>query len=296
ILSFKKDGGFACFKGPKKLEKYGFYTLHLSILVLLAGGFTGTAMKLTGYIALTEGQTFVEDHNNYMRLAEGPLRRENHKGFALKLEKIETEYERGFYQTDFTAHLDVLEEGEKVLRGAVKVNYPFNYKSLAFTYQDIGFSPRIEIKDKNTGRVLFYSFVMLKTFGTPEGKLYRDYLPLPFLKERTIVTVYPSYEMVDREPVKTSEEPDKPLIRIEVENDAREVVSKAHIPLGQSTTVGEHIIKFTDLRRWVSFEVVEDPGYLTVCVAFWLGLAALVLRYIPDLRKWFGPHPEPKRD
>jgi hypothetical protein len=37
--------------------------------------------------------------------------------------------------------------------------------------------------------------------------------------------------------------------------------------------------------------VVQDPGYLPVCVALWLGLGALILRYVPDLKRWFMERP-----
>ena len=65
-----------------------------------------------------------------------------------------------------------------------------------------------------------------------------------------------------------------------------EIISKEYITLGEKAAVGEYIFKFTDLRRWVEFQVVEDPGYLIACASLWLGLVALLMRYIPDLQKW----------
>jgi hypothetical protein len=286
VGQFVKDGGFACLKGPKRIEKSGFFLLHISIIILLVGGFITTALKLNGYIVLTEGQTFSESHDSYLRIAEGPLRTEAHKNFSIKLNKIETEYQKSFYQTDVTSTLDVFEEGGKVKEAIVKINHPFTYKSFAFTHQDIGFSPRIEIKNKETGRILFYSFVTLKTYDTEHGKEYRDFLPLGFLENRTIITVYPDYEMKDGQAVKTAEEPENPLIRIEVEDQDGKIISKEYLTPGQDVTIGEYIFKFADLRRWVSFQVVDDPGYLTVCIALWLGFGALLLRYVPDMRKW----------
>ncbi|MBW8036367.1 MAG: cytochrome c biogenesis protein ResB, partial [Planctomycetes bacterium] len=150
----------------------GHFLLHISLVILIIGGFITTALKLNGHIILTEGQTFVEDHASYLRIAEGPLRNEAHKNFALKLNEITTEYQKAFYQTDVTSRLDVLEQGQKVKEAIVKVNHPFTYKSFAFTHQDIGFSPRIEISDKKTGRILFHSFVMLKTYDAENGKEY----------------------------------------------------------------------------------------------------------------------------
>ncbi|HEG43388.1 MAG TPA: hypothetical protein ENH94_05000 [Phycisphaerales bacterium] len=285
-LRFVRDGGFACLAGPKRIEKGGFFLLHISLVMLIVGGFITTALKLNGHIILTEGQTFSETHAGYLRIAEGPLRKKSHKNFALKLNEITTEYQKAFYQTDVTSRLDVLEQGQKVKEATVKVNRPFTYKSFAFTHKEIGFSPRIEIRDKNTGRILFYSFVMLKTYDGDNGKEYRDFLPLDFLKNRTIVTVYPDHVMKDGQAVKTSEEPKNPLIRIVVEDQDGKIVSKEYLTPGQEVPIGDHVFKFADLRRWASFQVVDDPGYLTVCISLWLGLGALLLRYVPDMRKW----------
>jgi len=286
ILRFIKDGGFACLKGPDGMEKTGFLLLHISLIILMAGGFLSTAKKMNGYIVLTEGQTFIENHESYLRIAEGPLRRKAHKNFAVKLNKVTTEYQKGFYQTDVTSTLEVFEQKKKTKEATVRVNHPFSYKSLAFTHQDIGFSPRIEIKDKKTGSILFYSFVGLKTYDTEKGKEYRDFLPLDFLENRTILTVFPDYIMEDGKAVKVSDEPDNPLVRIEVEDQEGEVIVEDYLTLGSEVSIGDNILKFTDLRRWVSFQVIEDPGYLTVCVSLWMGLAALLLRYIPDLKRW----------
>jgi cytochrome c biogenesis protein ResB len=286
ILRFIKDGGVACLKGPDAMEKGGFLLLHISLIILMAGGFISTAKKMNGYIVLTEGQTFVENHESYLRIAEGPLRKKAHKDFALKLNNIKTEYQKGFYQTDVTSTVEVFEQNKKIKEATVRVNHPFSYRSLAFTHQDIGFSPRFEIKDKKTGRILFYSFVTLKTYDNEKGKEYRDFLPLGFLKNRTIITVYPDHMKKDGKVVKISDEPDNPLARIEVENEDGIIISEDYLTPGDQVTIGDTVFKFSDLRRWVSFQVIEDPGYLTVCVSLWMGLAALLLRYIPDLKKW----------
>ena len=92
--------------------------------------------------------------------------------------------------------------------------------------------------------------------------------------------------MEDGKAVKVSDEPDNPLVRIEVEDQEGEVIVEDYLTLGSEVSIGDNILKFTDLRRWVSFQVIEDPGYLTVCVSLWMGLAALLLRYIPDLKRW----------
>ncbi|MHC4694652.1 MAG: cytochrome c biogenesis protein ResB, partial [Planctomycetota bacterium] len=278
-------------KGPRGMEKAGFFLLHISLIMLFAGGFWSAATKLDGYIVLTEGQRFAERHDSYVRLVEGPLRRERHKKFVVALKRVETKYEKQLYQTDVTSNLEILSGGKRAANGAVKFNKPFIFKGLSFTQAETGFSPRLVISEKESGKVLLDSFVALKTFRKAEEREYRDFLPLPFLKNRTIITLYPSYRMENGSATKTSEEPDKPLLLVEEEDESGEVVSQKYLHLKGEIALGKYSLGFTDLRHWSSFRVVEDPGYFVVYVSLWLGTGALLLRYFPDILRWFRAKP-----
>ena len=285
---FVKDGGFSILKGPRALQKLGFLCLHISIVLLLVAGAWSAASKLDGYIVLTEGQSFTERHDQYLRLAEGPLHRENHKQFVAVLKQVKATYEKNSYLTHVAGVLDIISDNGQVTQGMVGINRPFTYKGITFTQDQIGFSPRLIIREKTTGRLLLNSFVALKTFRTEQGRQYRDFLPLPFFANRVIVTLYPSYSHQDGKLVTTDQQPDNALLIIERQDESGRVVSQTELPSGQNVTVGDYTLAFADLRRWASFRVVEDPGYLPVCVSLWLGLGALLLRYLPDLRNMFG--------
>lgn len=291
ILHFVKDDGLSSFKGPKAIEKIGFLLLHLSLIVLFAGGFLSAATRMDGHIILTEGQSFIEHHDNYVRLVEGPLRSENHEDFVLALKQVETKYEKQRYQTDLTSNIEIMSEGKKVASGTVKVNKPFTYKGISFTQDQTGFSPRIVICEKGSGKLMLNSFVALKTFSKGQEREYRDFLPLPFLKNRVIITLYPSYIMENGKAIKTSEQPDKPLLLIEEDDESGQDISQRFLHLHSQIELGEYSFGFTGLRHWSSFKVVEDSGYRIVCVALWVGLGALLLRYVPDILKWFGIKP-----
>ncbi|MBW7989989.1 MAG: cytochrome c biogenesis protein ResB [Planctomycetes bacterium] len=291
LQHFIKDGGFAAFKGPRAIEKAGFILLHFSLIVLFAGGFLSAATRLDGHIVLTEGQSFRERHDNYLRLVEGPLRPEHHEDFVLTLKQVETKYEKQRYQTDVTSSIEILLEGKKAADGIVKINKPFTYKGFSFTQDQTGFSPRIVIREKESGKLMLDSFVALKTFQNGQDRKYHDFLPLPFLKNTVIITLYPSYTMENGRAIKTSEQPEKPLLMIEEKDESGQDVSQTYLHLKSRIELGEYSFNFTDIRCWSSFKVVEDSGYYIVCVSLWLGLVALLLRYVPDIRKWFGIKP-----
>jgi hypothetical protein len=288
VLRFVKEGGFSSLRGPEAVRRVGFLSIHLSLILLFAGGFLTSAMKMEARIVLTEGQTFKERHVNYLQLVEGPLRPERHTEAIVRLKKVQVKYEKKRYPISVTSNIDIKSIGNRLVNGAVKVNEPFTYKGLAFTQDRIGFSPRLMIRDKKSKRLLLNSFIALQTFDTPAGKVYRDFLPLPFFKQRVIVTVFPSFFMDNGQVKKTGDEPQNPILLIEMEDEAGEVTLQGNVRLGSEITLGEHLFFFADLRRWSAFKVVADPGYLVVCVSLWLGVGALILRYVPELKKWFG--------
>jgi len=291
LFRFVKEGGFSSFRGPGSVRRMGFFSLHLSLIILFAGGFLTSATRMKARIVLTEGQTFEERHDNYLQLVEGPLRTERHTGAIVRLEKVQIKFEKKRYPIDVTSTLEFLSNGDAAVKGVIKVNYPFTYKDLAFTQDKTGFSPRLVIRDKKSKRLLFNSFIALQTFDTPAGKVYRDFLPLPFLKQTFIVTVFPSFSIDGGGVRKTGEDPDNPLLRIEMIDPIRQVSAHDDMTLGGSISLEEYIFFFTELRRWSGFMVVDDPGYLPVCVALWMGLGALILRYVPDLKRWFVERP-----
>jgi cytochrome c biogenesis protein ResB len=279
VLRVFKEGGITVFiKGPAALRNTGFIILHLCIIAICAGGVLSTGFSMDGLIILTEGQVFKEEHSSYIRLVEGPLRQEHHQGFLLRLAKVRVKYEKG-HTVEKAADVETRGNDASVEKAEVKVNVPLTYRGLDFTLDEVGFSPRVVIRDKKSGRLLVNSFVALKTFRDGQKRTYRDFLPLPvFLqkKQRIVVTVIPA---PDREQ-------DQPLLLVDIEDDTGKVKSHGQVPMNGTGQVGEYLFGFTGLRRCASFRVMEDPGYDVILIALWLGFIGILLRYIPDLRGW----------
>lgn len=299
VLHFVKDGGLSALKGPRGIEKTGFFLLHISLIMLFAGGFWSSATKLDGYIVLTEGQHFTERHESYLRLVEGPLRRERHKKFVVALKRVEIKYEKQRYLTDVTSKIEIISEDKRSTSGVVKFNKPFTYRGVSFTQDETGFSPRITIREEESGKILGNLVVTLKAFRQSGEREYRDFLPpspflkkmLPFLKNRIIITLYPSYRMENGIAIKTGEELAKPLLLVEEEDESGQIISRNHLQFKDQVVLGQYSFAFTGVRHWSSFRVVEDQGYFVVCVSLWLGTGALLLRYMPDILRWFRAKP-----
>ncbi len=286
VRRFYIQGGWAALRGPRAVERIGFHLLHVSLILLLAGGFWTAAADLDGKILLTEGQVFTDAHDQFLELHEGPLRREQHSGISVRLADIDIQYAKQRYQVAAKSTLDVLADGAKVGGGEVEVNRPFTHAGLSFTHDANGFSPRLIVRGASGRRLLLDAFIALQTEKTATGYLYRDVIPLPLPGRRVVATLYPSFERVGDKVRKASDVVDNPLLVLSVWDEQGSVVEEKQVALGGRTRIGKYGFEFADLRRWVSYRVTHDPGYPLVCAAFVLGLFALILRYYDDLRQW----------
>ncbi len=285
-LRWRRQGGVRSLTGPGAAERAGFVVLHLSLILLFAGGLWSAAADLDGKVILTEGQRFIDAPENYYRLLKGPLRGESHTGMAVELQSVDIQYLNQRRTMTVSSKLKAVGIDGEEAAGAVEINYPFNFQGLSFTHDETGYSPRLEIRDAARGRILVDSFIALKTKKTVQGREYRDFLPLPFLKQRIVVTLFPNYAQEDDQLRSLGDAPQGPLLLLEIQDESGKVVRSAELELGERIVLGRHTFAFTDLRRWASFRVGHDPGYPLVCVALWIGLAALIMRYLPDLRTW----------
>jgi len=270
--------GFNAFAGSNALRHIGFLILHLSLIILFIGGALSSGTGMDGFIVLTEGQVFKEEHDSYLRLVEGPFRKEYHHGIEFRLDQVLVQYEND-YPVAMASLVEINDNGLPV-KAEIKINDPLTHHGLYFTMIKRGYSPRISIIDKKTGQRIVDSFVALKTFGYGPETRYKDFLPLPFFFKRgqqVFFTVYPPSSTVDS----------TALLLVDIRTKESEDFLHAEVPLHGSTELSDYIISFNELRQWASFRVMHDYGYGVVLIALWIGLAGIILRYIPDLKTWF---------
>ena len=285
VLKFKKEGAFEALKGPDALKMTGFLVLHIALLTLFVGGFMTSTLKLDADAIITEGTTFIDHPNSYLRSVKGPLRPETQKDFILFLKDVQFDYEKDKYATGMTSNFDVYEKNEKIADAVIKVNQPFSYKNMKFTINGVGFSPRVAIYENDSNTPVFESYIALRTTLSEKGNTYTNQLLLPFLQNQTFLTLYPDHKADFGQIVKTSEVPNNPLLIIEQKDENGNVLLKEHLPLSKKVALGDIAFEFKELRQWASFKVESDPGYPIICAAFVLGLIALAIRYIPKSTK-----------
>lgn len=270
--------GCKAFTGHAALRNIGFFILHLSLIGLFAGGALSSGTGMDGFIVLTEGQVFKEQHRNYLRLVEGPFRRESHQGLEMQLDQVLVQYKEE-YPVAISSMVEILKNGLPS-KAEITINNPLVLNGLYFTMDKTGYSPRISVREKRTGHLIVDSFIALKTFGYGPETRYRDFLPLPFFSARgqqVFFTVYPPSAIADS----------TPLLLVDITKNEGENTLHAEIALHGSVELGDYIISFHELRRWASFRVMQDFGYHVVLIALWAGITGIILRYFTELATWF---------
>jgi hypothetical protein len=235
---------------------------------------------------LTEGQTFTDRHEAYSQLVEGPFRRDRHDAFQVEL--VKAEYVAA---TDWSTGMKAatIRLGSRMVPSKltpIAFNAPTRFGRTTFTLQETGYSPQLFIRSEQRRLPPFNGFIALKVWGVNQDREHRDFLPLPHSDQRLVITLDPYDERQDRNPPMEREAQLSPALGLYLESPEGKLTDDQVILQGQTATVEDLEIRFGELRRWTSFLVVQDPGYGVVCASFWMAIAALGLRYLPDIKDW----------
>ncbi len=286
IHNIARDELFSGSAASNRLRRLGFATLHISILVCMAGGFCSAAFRTSGQLILTEGQTLQDHRQNYSERIEGPLRKQQHDRFRVHLLDAQFDAPADWWAGQKSASIRLSADKTETRTAEIEFNLPFRFKGITFTLQEIGFSPEILITPKDAQTPPFNCFIALKVWGVNKEREHRDFLTLPHSERRLILSLFPSHSISNGIPVKTSEALKNPALLAHLESPDGTETQKQLIELGKRIEIEELDIQFRELRRWASFLVVEDPGYPIVCVSFWMAIIALMLRYSPEVVDW----------
>ena len=120
-VKITKDGSRYFFAEKGKFSRTGMLMVHISILLILAGGLAGTIGGFTGHMNIIEG----EKSDTATLFGEKKARK---LGFAVRCDDFSVDfYETGMpreYKTDLT----IIDNGKEVVSGVIRVNHPFVYK------------------------------------------------------------------------------------------------------------------------------------------------------------------------
>ncbi len=160
------DKATCLFAEKGKYSRLGMIFVHISILLILAGGLTGTMWGFNGQMIIVEGE-----QSDTVALFGG--KGFEKLGFDVRCDDFTVEfYDTGMpkeYKTDLT----ILDNGKKVVSGTIRVNHPFIYKGLKFCQATYGIAGAndflISATHSETGETITLQPDIMKKIPLPDS-------------------------------------------------------------------------------------------------------------------------------
>ncbi len=149
ILS-EGDNDFQIFLQKGRFSKLIVFFIHLSLMVIIVGGFIGAIFGFEGNVNIAEGETV----NYYF---SGPKLERRILPFALRCDDFQIEYYSGTDQPkSYRSDLKVISDGEVQTQKTISVNDPLRHQGISFYQASYGLleSPTflIRLVDRKTNK------------------------------------------------------------------------------------------------------------------------------------------------
>jgi len=137
-MRIETESAITLFSEKGKFSRLGVYITHLSLLIILIGGLTGSLYGFKGHVEILEGeavnQIFLKTRDEEV---SKPI------DFSVRCDDFNITYydfpgRKEKHVKEYTSALTILEDGKEVLKKTVQVNHPLHYKGLAFYQSSYG--------------------------------------------------------------------------------------------------------------------------------------------------------------
>jgi len=240
----------------RRLGLFGSDTVHIGLLIILAGGVVSGFTSRRADLPLRVGQT-----------AGVPQ-----AAFQVRLDRFDTEYYPQGGVKDWKSTITVIEGGADVLTRVVEVNHPLTYKGYSFYQTRYGWdwdNPRLEIQLKKPADATY-----LKTLSLKVGE--RQAVEDPDFTHLSVRRFVPDFVIGEGNEIQTrSYEPNNPAALIDVWKGEERIYSGwsfAKYPdFGEGHQVGQaslaFILKTFEAPQYSVLEAAKDPGVTLI----WIG-------------------------
>jgi len=147
-------------------SRLGVYFVHLSILVIFAGGIMGSLFGVKGFVNIPEGEK-VANFYTY-----GDQRVPIELGFSVACRNFEVEFYESGGPKEYSSDL-VIFDGEKLVKEKIiEVNHPLSYRGFTFyqsSYGAYGALVDLELNFRETGLVLPLKLEVGRPLRLPEN-------------------------------------------------------------------------------------------------------------------------------
>jgi cytochrome c biogenesis protein len=160
------DQGFRMFGENGRWTRFGVYTVHLSVVLLLIGGLIGSIFGFDGFVSIPEGETVqqitLRNTGERLRLP-----------FAIRCDDFNVSFYKTGAPQEFRSSLTLLENGQPVLRKDIIVNDPLRYQGISIFQSSYGTMPSKEavlsFTSRDTGMVYTQELKIGQEISLPEN-------------------------------------------------------------------------------------------------------------------------------
>lgn len=254
-----------------RFSPLGFLLFHASFILCLLGGLLVMYTRFSGELALTEGQAFEGDMNQFRKITKVPRVMKGMESLGIMLLKV-----RHGYENNIAVELDAgvkIRHRSETTDEVMRVNEPVKRGAFTILADDVGVSPYFVLMDAE-GKAVSSGYFALKTAkGAEDGFRFPD-MPYEFT-----VRFYPDYYKDKGRDATRSENIKNPVFSIKAAKDGWPA-GEGLIARGEALKVGGYYLSFTELRQWASFIIVREYGAGTLMAGFALALIGLMARLV----------------
>lgn len=258
-------------RGRKRpsLFRGGVLIFHLSLLILIAGGWVSKTMRFEGYFEEGEGQWFTHAPAAYTRWERGSLAQDKNRRFAIRLLKVSTDAAGkspadGYYQSELELSTAPGQRGRKV---TLRRGEPVAYAGVEIL-QSKNQGPALLLRLRRPQAPESIGYVNLQRPKIKGGSSPEKSFPLPFADTQATVRLLSGGS--------------KPLIKLTLRR-AGKILLESECKVGGSVILpgDDGALDFLAVNQWSGILVVHDPGLTFMYIGFggiMLGLVGMYLR------------------
>jgi cytochrome c biogenesis protein len=256
------ENGFAIYGEKGRWTRFGVYTVHLSVVILLIGGLIGSIFGFDGFVNIAEGES-----------ARNIGLRNKPETVQLDFEVRCDDFNVTFYETgapkEFRSSLTVLKQGRDVLKKDIIVNDPLRYEGISFYQSSYGSLPSNEVvlsfTSSKTGRRYTQNAVMDRPLQLPEKLgtfVIKEFRPSAKFRGHDIGEAFIG-------------------VLTPFDQDPIEVILPLRFPSFDKMRKGDVVIAVQDYvpRFYTGLQVVKDPGVWVVYAGFILMLMGCYITF-----------------
>ncbi len=245
------ERGYAIYGEKGRWTRFGVYTVHLSVVLLLVGGLIGSIFGFDGWVNIPEGES----------VSQIRLRTQNQElqlGFEIRCD----DFDVSFYETgapkEFRSSLTILEQGREVVKKDIIVNDPLRYKGVNMFQSSYGELPPDKLvfsfTSANTG------MIYTREAGLNQPVIIPEKLGTFVLQEFRRSAKFKGHDIGDAYVGILTPPGRNPV----------EIILPARFPSFDKMRKGEVIIAVTDQvqRFFTGLQVTRDPGVWIVYSGF----------------------------